>query len=430
MKLVQKTTRYIFLALLPIALGGVFLLDYFIHQTISDEIDELLHREYEQVKLKLRQHPPEATTLRNWDHNLQITIATTPGSLSSPILADSTFVDPLDNELVRVRKLLATYSVKQHHYVITLHQPYLEFDEIAHILSMGIIICFLALVSFLLLFEAAIFQRIWRPFYAIIDQLKMYRIDQSESVTFPVSDVDEFALLSQSLEKMIRRAGYQYRQQKQFADNASHEMQTPLSILSFELDLLQQSSQLTEADLHRIQRSQHTIKRLSSMNQSLLLLTKIDNQQFIQNESINISEITNQLIENYADYAAHKGMILNRIIKDGPYRPMNRQLAFVLFSNLIKNAIRHGSPNTSILIQVTSHSFIITNQGDPLPFPEEEIFQRFVRNQALPQSTGLGLALVKEIADQYGMSVYYAYASSIRRHIVEVKFENESEPKK
>ncbi|GAB4043209.1 sensor histidine kinase [Spirosoma jeollabukense] len=421
MKLVQKTTRYIFLALLPFALGGVFLLNYFIHQTISTEIDELLLSEFEQVKQNLRQHPPDATTLRNWDHNLQIAIATNT-STSSPILIDTTLVDPLDNEVVRVRKLLATYAVKQQYYVITLHQPYLEFDEIAHILSMGIIICFLALVAILLLFEAVILQRIWRPFYTIIGQLMKYRIDQSKPVTFPISDVDEFALLSRSLEEMTRRSGHQYHQQKQFADNASHEMQTPLSILSFELDLLQQSSQLTEADLNRIQRSQQTIKRLSSMNQSLLLLTKIDNQQFIQNESINISELTNQLIENYTDYAAHKGMVLNRLITDNPNRTMNRQLAFVLFSNLIKNAIRHGSSNTSILIQVTVHSFIITNQGDPLPFPEEDIFQRFVRNQALPQSTGLGLALVKEIANQYGMTVQYMYDAQIRRHIVEVTF--------
>jgi signal transduction histidine kinase len=421
MKLVHKTTRNIFLAILPIALVGVFLLDYFIHQTISNEIDELLQSEFEQVKQKLRQHPPDATDLLNWDHNLQISISAT-ARISSPILTDSIVADPIDNELVPVRMLLASYAVKGQYYVIRLHQPYLEFDEIAHILSVGIIVCFLALAAFLLLFEALIFQRIWRPFYTIIDQLKMFRIDQSEPVMFPVSDVDEFSLLSQSLEEMTRRAGYQYSQQKQFADNASHEMQTPLSILSFELDLLQQSSQLTEADLNRIQRSQQTIKRLSSMNQSLLLLTKIDNQQFVQNESINISELTNQLIENYTDYAAHKGMVLNRLIKSGPHLSMNRQLAFVLFSNLIKNAIRHGSPNTSILIQITIHSFIITNQGDPLPFPEEEIFQRFVRNQALPQSMGLGLALVKEIANQYGMTVEYTYASAIRRHIVEVNF--------
>ncbi|WP_240543686.1 sensor histidine kinase [Spirosoma foliorum] len=188
------------------------------------------------------------------------------------------------------------------------------------------------------------------------------------------------------------------------------------------MDLLQQSEGLDEADLNRIQRSQQEIRRLSAMNQSLLLLAKIDNQQFAHNDSVNISELVNQLIDNYADYVAHRDITINRMIKEGPVRPMNRQLAEVLFSNLIKNAVRHGDAGSSIFVQVGSNSFIITNEGDPLPFPEDQLFRRFVRNQALPQSTGLGLALVKEIAGQYRMRVKYDYASSMRRHMFQVDF--------
>ncbi|MBD2756124.1 sensor histidine kinase [Spirosoma validum] len=421
MKLIHKTTRYLLLVTLPIALAGTFLLDYLIHQTIHNEVDELLISELKQVKENLDRHPPDARGLLNWDHNLQITYAT-KSRTQSPVFTDTTLVDSIENKVVPVRMLRATHAVGSHYYAIRLHQPYLEFNEIAHILSIGIVICFVALVALLLLIETLIFRRILQPFYVIIQQLKKYRIDQSESLTFPTSDVDEFTLLSQSLDEMTQRAAHQYSQQKQFTDNASHELQTPLSILSFDLDLLQQSDRLSEADLQRIQRSQKTIKRLSSMNQALLLLTKIDNHQFIRSEPISISELINKLIDNYGDYAANKGITLERLIKEGPTISMNRQLAFILFSNLIKNAIRHGRPNSSILVQISTNSFSITNEGEPLPFSKEELFHRFVRNQALPHSTGLGLAIVKEIANQYGMSVQYTYASLIRRHIFEVTF--------
>lgn len=421
MKLLHKTTLYLLLAALPIALGGIFLLNYFIHQEILDEIDELLLTELTQVEEQLRRHPPDAMAPHSWDPNLQIELAATPRPIP-PTFTDSTLFDSRENESVVVRFLRATYSVRSRHYVVTLQQSYLEFDEIARALSVGVIVCFLGLIALLLLVDVVVSRRVWQPFYGIIQQLQHYRVDQPEGVHFPSGNVEEFTLLSQSLDAMIQRTRHQYNQQKQFTDNASHEMQTPLSVLSFELDLLQQSAQLTEIDLDRIERSQQTIKRLSAMNQSLLLLAKIDNQQFAHRERVNISELVNQLLDNYLDYAAHKGIVFIRLIEDGLYRSLNRQLADVLFSNLIKNAIRHGNPNSSVLVQVGSHCLIITNEGDPLPFPEEHLFRRFVRNQALPQSTGLGLALVKQIADQYGMIVYYNYSSAMRRHVFQVDF--------
>ncbi|MFD2934687.1 sensor histidine kinase [Spirosoma flavum] len=421
MKLLHKTALYLLLAAFPIALGGVFLLNEYIHRDISHEIDELLLTELLQVKEQLRQHPPNAADLPGWDPNIRITLATSSRQ-TAPIYTDTVAFSPREKEQAPVRMLRSTCAIGSRNYVVTLQQSYLEFDEIAHALSVGVIICFLVVVMLLVGADVLVTRRIWQPFYGIIHQLQQYRVDGPDEVDFPASDIVEFRLLSQSLDAMSRRTRHQYAQQKQFTDNASHEMQTPLSVLSVELDLLQQSERLDETDLTRIQRSQQEIKRLSAMNQSLLLLAKIDNHQFAHNDAVNIGELVNQLLDNYSDYVVHRGITINRLIKEGSSRPLNRQLAEVFFSNLIKNAIRHGDSNRSILVQVGMNNFIITNEGDPLPFPEEQLFGRFVRNQALPQSTGLGLALVKEIAEQYGMTVNYNYASSMRRHIFQIDF--------
>ncbi|GAB3788691.1 HAMP domain-containing sensor histidine kinase [Spirosoma horti] len=421
MKLLHKTTLYLLLAALPIALGGVFLLNAYIHRHMLYEIDELLASELVQVKARLRQHPPQATNVPYWDPTIRIT-RITPLRPVSPVYMDTIAFDPVEKEQVPVRMLRAGYSIGGQQYTISLMQSYLEFDEIASAVSVGVIVCFLFVVTLLVLADVVVTRRIWQPFYGIIHHLEQFRVDGPNEVAFPVSDVAEFKLLSQSLDEMSRRTRQQYAQQKQFTDNASHEMQTPLSVLSVELDLLQQSEGLNEADLDRIHRSQQEIKRLSAMNQSLLLLAKIDNHQFAQQDSVNIGELVNQLLDNYLDYVAHKGITVNRLIEKGPTRPMSRQLADVLFLNLIKNAVRHADSGSSIVVQVGATSFSITNEGDPLPFPEEQLFRRFVRNQALLQSTGLGLALVKEIADQYGMRVTYTYVSSMRRHLFQVDF--------
>lgn len=421
MKLLHKTALYLLLAALPITLGGVFLLNAYIHRYMLHEVDELLLSSLMQVKEQLSQRPPLATELPGWDPNVRV--KRIPSSLQiKTTYADSVGFDPREKQWVPLRMLRATYTVGRQRYLITLQQSYAEFDEIASALSVGVIVCFLAVVLLLLLLDVLVSRRIWRPFYGIIDQLQTYRVDGTQDAEFPVSNVAEFTLLSQSLDEMSRRTRRRYAQQKQFTDNASHEMQTPLSVVSFELDLLQQSERLDETDLDRIQRAQQEIRRLSAMNQSLLLLAKIDNHQFSQNESVNIGELVTQLLDNYTDFAVHRGLAVTRLINQGPYRLLNRQLAEVLFSNLIKNAFRHGAANSSVFVQVTTTRFTITNEGDPLPFPDDQLFGRFVRNQALPQSTGLGLALVKEIAEQYGMSVHHTYVSGMRRHMLQVDF--------
>ncbi len=420
MKLIYKTTQYLAMVTIPVALAGAVLLYYLIHQVINKEIDELLSSELKQVQENLDRHPPDTRGLLNWDHNLQITPAKTASH--PPVFTDTTLFDALENKAVSVRMLRAIYPVGKNHYAIRLHQPYLEFQEIAQYLSIGIALCFMVLFAILLFIGTLIFRRVLQPFYIIIEHLSQYRIDQWATITLPTSDVDEFNLLSQSITEMTRQAAYRYSQQQQFTDTTSHELQTPLSIVSTDLDLLQQSAGLTEEDSQRIHRSQKTIKRLSSMNQSLLLLTKIDNQQFVQVEPVDIARLIDGLIDTLSDYAASKHMRFERLDQHNQIVMINRQLAFILVSNLIQNAIRHGRSGSTIVITSSAHTYSISNQAEPLPFAREELFRRFVRNPALAQSTGLGLAIVKEIADQSGLGVDYAYNALAGEHTFTVTF--------
>lgn len=421
MKLVQKVALYFLIAAIPITCVSLSLLNRYIRQKVVDEIDERLVGNLRKIETKLRQQPLKPSPEINWDATVSVTLTTASGGLGYQ-LKDSTTVDTRQKKHVVFRVLRATCRVGKQFYRIIISQSYVAFDKMTRVWSTGIISCLIAFITLLVLADILIFRFVQHPFYDFSRQLKHYRIDAPESISFPSTDVDEFKVLRKSLDTLIRRTRQQYARQKQFTDNISAELQTTLNVLSGELDLLQQSGRLGQVELDRIRRLQQMVNRLLTLNQSLLLLAQIDNYQFAHREPVNIGELVGQLLGSYRDDIAHKGVSITKLMDQSLVRSLNRQLAEILFSNLISNAIRHGDAGRSILVHVSKDSFIITNEGDSFPFPQEHLFQQVVGNPLVPQSTGLGLVLVKEIADHYDMIVSYHYLTTLRRHMFEIKF--------
>ncbi|RYF48674.1 MAG: HAMP domain-containing histidine kinase, partial [Cytophagaceae bacterium] len=193
-----------------------------------------------------------------------------------------------------------------------------------------------------------------------------------------------------------------------------------------ELDFLLQSDHLTENDYIHLQRATDALGRLSHLNRSLLLLTQVENDQFTNDELINLSELASQYTNEYTPFFEHKNMAVSRKITPDVSLKMNRQLAVVFLTNLLKNAARHGGArhvhaqpgeaDSYIDIELTTHALVIQNTGEPLPFADNQLFNRFVKNPARPDSTGLGLALVKQICDRYHLPIAYQYDTDRGTH--------------
>lgn len=234
------------------------------------------------------------------------------------------------------------------------------------------------------------------------------------------TNTHEFKELNQFLERMSNKALDDYRSLKEFSENASHELQTPLSIIRGKLELLLETD-IDEKQAALIESAQNSAQKLSVINQSLALLTKLENQEYQMDHKIDFSKLVENSIASFSELIEMKSIVLTTNIDADVYVNLNPVLADILFTNLISNAIRHNSVNGgSIDIRLSSSGLIVKNTGDPLKIPANELFKRFKKAKQSSESTGLGLAIVKQICDLSNFKVSYVYTGNL--HVVEIIF--------
>lgn len=261
--------------------------------------------------------------------------------------------------------------------------------------------------------------RLWRPFDKTLESISRFRLENAQVPDLPHSNVTEFEKLNQALRELMEKNAERYVAQKEFTENASHEMQTPLAIFQTKLDLLLQLPGLTAQQAEIIQDLFQMTARLSRMNRNLLLLAKIDNKQFDADESVLLSEFIDSVLPSLEGIAG--GL---RIVKQYSHEPLciraNRILLESMVRNLFVNAVRHNVPNGTIAIVIADDSLTVSNtSGEPALSPKL-VFKRFYRPARNADGNGLGLAIVKAICDYHGWSVEYGYRDN--RHSFQIRF--------
>ncbi|OIN55905.1 sensor histidine kinase [Arsenicibacter rosenii] len=422
MTLLRKTLLYLLLVMLPVALGGGWLFDTLIRRGIYYEIDEQLSSDLAYIQQQLIRQQVTVGQDHHLLDNPHIEPVAGPGQLT-PVYSDTTEFDWREHNPVPVRQLKAILTVGDKHYLVVVKQAMGEFDEIARLLSISVVGGFMLLLGLLVVLNSWVSKRLWTPFFTLIEQLRTFRLDASEPVRFSGSSIAEFDHLSATLNDMSQNLQQQYQLQKAFTEHAAHELQTPLAVITTQLDQLLGTEPLTGEQVALMESAQHSVRRLVHLNKSLLLLTKVENQQFAGLQTVDLSSLAAQQCRQFALYAAHRGLDWQVSIAAGVTRRLNPYLADVMFSNLLKNAMLHATANTNVYITLTASSFTIRNTGEPLPFPEDQLFSRFVKHPARPDSTGLGLAITREIARRYDIALNYRYHNDIQEHVFMLDFQ-------
>lgn len=307
---------------------------------------------------------------------------------------------------------------------------YYEMKVLSHELNKGklikkIITSLLWLFLFLfisgVLVNRFVLKNTWKPFYNLLDYLNEFRLDNNTSKELSKTNIKEFALLNESVQKLLNTNVAVFNSQKQFIENASHELQTPLAIGINKLELLAGDSDLSPEQIKKIGNIIESFQRLSGLNKSLLLLSKIENKQFIATETLSFDEIISRMIQDFSDYTEFQKINVT-YVKDADFVfKMNKNLAEMLVMNLLKNAIVHSQKEGDITIHLTAAYFAIENTSNLPQIQSDNLFKRFNKNSNNKNSTGIGLAIIKAIADVSDLQINYSYN---KRHIFKISSKN------
>jgi signal transduction histidine kinase len=216
----------------------------------------------------------------------------------------------------------------------------------------------------------------------------------------PYSTVAEFQDLNRALVQLVDRSHTVYVSQKEFTENASHEIQTPLAVCRAKLEMLMQSRELSGEQAELIGSLYEATDRLTRLIRNLLLLSKIENNQFIEREDIALDEWVAKALGDFGDQVRARDLKIFHTAHPLQING-NPQLVEVLITNLVSNAVRYTPKGGVIRVGIANRSLTISNSGS-IPLRHDRIFQRFYRESQTPGGSGLGLAIVKKIAEING----------------------------
>ena len=262
--------------------------------------------------------------------------------------------------------------------------------------------------------------RVRNQLYKTLQILEDFDIDEPVKVVFEKSPIPIFNDLNDYLLELLKRIRENYQANKQFTENASHELQTPLAIIKGNSELLIQSDKLGEKELVALGAIISNTNRLSKLNTALILLSKIEHQRFIDKEKVKIEDVVGDVLENFRDLIKLQNIEIKRLKGKSIEFEMSATLAEIAIANLVQNAIRHNIENGFIEITQKENIFSISNPGKPLSIPKEALFKRFKRDSDIEESLGLGLSIVQRICKQYQIEVDYSFEKEI--HTLQLTF--------
>lgn len=418
MKLLTKTNIYTSFATIVLFALGIFIVYEIILVKLDREVDQRLLSAKSQIIKGLRDGIAPNDFLANIGQKVYVR------KIKNQTIFDNKFIEYREKSYdesqktgtVTQRELLFQTLVNRKFYEVTVCSSLSEGKEIGEYIA-GVVLIFL-IVSFFILFllHRFISDFIWSPFNDTLSKIKTWNIKKNKQLIFRETDIDEFYLLNDTLKDLTQQIQSDYYNLKEFTENVSHEAQTPLSIISSKIELLMQSSSnFTDKQNELMLQTYRAVQRLYKLNEALILLTRIENKQFIETSEVNLTEAINEKLEVLEDFIEAKQINIVKEFNSNINKELNSVLLTILLNNLFINAIKYNlESGGTIKITVDADTFSVENTSPVEKIERQFIFERFNKTST-SGSLGVGLSLIKKIVDFYNWQVTYTCKDKIHK---------------
>ncbi|GGN05959.1 two-component sensor histidine kinase [Dyadobacter beijingensis] len=404
MKLLERIFRYQLRASLGVLALGAVLFYVSVNHLVDQEVNRDLVRSQAKVSWQLRHLGVLPVYILQLGDSLQIEPVEYAGRIRA---VERNMLNKSTNEYQPWRQLIFYEQVEGQMYQVTISKLLSQRQELMKAVVMTVTFIVALLLISLLVMNSRLSRRLWKPFYKTLHALDSYALEKHEVLTFPKQQIIEFQQLNQSVTQFTDRLAATYQNLKEFTENASHEIQTPLAVILSKIEGLFQDESLKESQLVALSEISEAANRLAKLNQALLLLTKIENRQFLAGtEPINLVPVINRKLRDLEDLIEQREITVKTEIEPtGPV--MHPALAEVLVNNLLTNAIRYNVACGTIDITLAPGRLVVRNTGTPINIDPELLFERFRKEGTHSASLGLGLALAKTICQVNGQTLTY-----------------------
>lgn len=413
MKLIYRIVARLSVMIIVVLSIWTFLFYYAIVNEINDEVDDSLEDYAELILIRfLREEELPAKDIGS-NNQYFISEVSAESVLNHPVISfcDSMIYIQEKEEEEPARVLTNIFEDdygKYHKLVIT--TPTFEKEDMFNSILFWIVIIYVALIVIIILVNVVVFYSSMKPLYVLLEWLDNYKIGKPVKLNNP-TEITEFQKLNDAAERNANRVEQLFEKQKQFIDNASHELQTPLAICQNRLEMLMEDGQLTENQLEEIGKTYYSLENISRLNKSLLLLSRIDNGQYLETKEININSLIKRYLNDFKEVYSYKNIQVQFDENKSLIVSMNESLATILITNLLKNAFVHNIENGKIQIIVGDKNVVFKNSGKEA-LDSNLIFERFYQGGKREDSTGLGLSIVDSICRFYKFKLTYRYQES------------------
>lgn len=417
MKLQTKINiRFLAVTFLVFSAAGV--LFYFaLGRVVDQNIREMLESRKAYIILELQQNKFLPDSLDSPDHSIFIKRVEKTGEYKR--FSDTLAYDQEEKELIPFRKMTFSAHSGDQHYQVVLLQSLLESEDLQMVIFSFMTALFGLVLLALFFLNRWLSNKAWNPFFKSLSLLNHWKIGENESVSLEPTGISEFDQLNSTLENMMQKIQADFVNLKEFTENASHEIQTPLAIIKSKLEMVLQDKTLNDQQHHHIHAAFESAIRLSKLNEALLLLSKIENQQFVETAEIDICQLIQSRLEYLEELFVLKQIDVSVHLEQKVVFVLNPLLADILINNLLSNALRHNIEKGKITVYSENQEITISNTGKENEMDVSRLFRRFAKQSTSSDSNGLGLAIVYEICKNHDLELNYRYSNKM--HCMTIK---------